>query len=65
MGHKYNGPEVDVWSMGIVLFSMITGIFPFENVADIIHGNFMIPENISISNFLYNNNILLNYYRMF
>lgn len=53
------------WSMEIVLFSMITGIFPFENVADIIHDNFMIPENISISNFLYNNNILLNYYRMF
>lgn len=40
IGEKYQGPEVDVWSMGVVIYSMIGGRFPFENVADIIKGNY-------------------------
>lgn len=47
LGKKYVGPEVDIWSMGVVLYSMITGVFPFENVGDIIKGMFKEPKNTS------------------
>ncbi|MDP2435342.1 MAG: serine/threonine-protein kinase, partial [archaeon] len=29
LGKPYRGTEVDVWAMGVVLFAMITGEFPF------------------------------------
>jgi PAS domain S-box-containing protein len=47
LGKKYSGPEVDIWSLGVVLYSMITGVFPFENVADIIRGTFKNPKDAS------------------
>ena len=39
----YAGPQVDVWSMGIVLFFMLVGRHPFSNVAAIINSSCTIP----------------------
>jgi serine/threonine protein kinase len=42
LAHKYHGPEVDVWSLGIVLYTMFSKKFPFRTVSDIIVGQY--PE---------------------
>ena len=60
-GEKYNGLNADIWSSGIVLFTMICGFLPFEDQNnDILYnkikrGIFKTPEFISepAKDFLY------------
>jgi len=33
-GEPYKGPEVDIWSLGVVLFCMITANYPFDDLSD-------------------------------
>ncbi|OMJ13463.1 Serine/threonine-protein kinase MARK2 [Smittium culicis] len=54
-GIKYTGPEVDIWSMGVILFFMLCGRTPFEgeNLKEIYDkiskGRFVMPQFLSSS----------------
>jgi len=46
-GNEYEAPPVDMWSCGVILYTMITGDSPFLCSTEIETADFPIPKNIS------------------
>jgi serine/threonine protein kinase len=50
---EYDGRAVDMWALGVLLFVMLTGTFPFKGISEsdlyykIQKGHFNIPDYIS------------------
>ena len=43
LGHQYRGPPQDVWSLGILLYTLVYKENPFYNVDEIVDGEVRVP----------------------
>ncbi|KAJ3301086.1 hypothetical protein HDU76_005848, partial [Blyttiomyces sp. JEL0837] len=46
LGHPYRGPEAEMWSLGVLLFTIIFGENPFQNKSDIVAINLRFPGRL-------------------
>jgi len=45
---RYRGPEQEIWSLGVTLYTLVMRENPFESVDDAIKANYSIPLDVSI-----------------
>lgn len=46
-GNKYQGPELEVWSLGVTLFVLMFFENPFLDMEDTLRADLMIPQDVS------------------
>ena len=52
-GQKYCGQKVDIWSVGVVFYAIITGYLPFDHpntdvlYEQIMKGQYYVPQHLS------------------
>ncbi|KAK7806856.1 hypothetical protein U0070_026748 [Myodes glareolus] len=53
LGKLYDGPKIDIWTMGVVLYFMVVGKVPFNAVTipelrrQVVSGKYPVPSNLS------------------
>ncbi len=58
-GQQYRGPECDIWSMGVILYTMLTATMPFDDtnftkfMFKIEKGEYSKPEGVSTGKHCY------------
>jgi len=45
---RYRGPEQEIWSLGVTLYTLVMRENPFESIEDTIKADYSIPLDVSI-----------------
>ena len=48
MTARYRGPEQEIWSLGVTLYTLVMRENPFESVDDATTASYSIPLDVSI-----------------
>eukprot|EP00703_Trepomonas_sp_PC1_P004570 JAP92036.1 Kinase, CAMK CAMKL [Trepomonas sp. PC1] len=54
LGKRYDGPALDIWAMGVILFTLVAGYQPFNNsdqkqlYIQIVNGKYQMPDGFSV-----------------